>query len=80
MNFSVTTFWEDSIQYVTINKRINNDWYVACYDIISQRKNSPNNFLDNFTNNKNKKKLLMKFIITLIAVVMFGVIFKYFNS
>jgi curved DNA-binding protein CbpA len=83
-NYSMTSFFENSIEIVIINKRSGSNWYYAGYEIISQPKKQSVN-TETYSNstrytscsNKNPYWLFLKCVIIL---VIFGVIFQQCNS
>jgi curved DNA-binding protein CbpA len=85
MNYSMTSFYEGSIEYVLINKRKNNDWYICNYESILPQKassfgNRTYNYSYNKKNNRKEKKTFSIFIKLVIAIIFFGLIFNHFNN
>jgi len=84
-NYSMTSFFEGSIEYVIINKRINDNWYISEYKNKSQKKNilsdTQTYYNTNYYKSKSKESnpygILVKIVI---AVVIFGIIFNHFNN
>jgi len=83
--YSMTSYFEGSIEYVIINKKTGNDWYYAGYEINSRKNNttpyyqSYNNSYYNSSKSKERNPFSI-FIKIIIAVIIFGVIFNYFNN
>jgi len=81
----MTSFFEGSIEYVIINKRINDNWYISEYKNKSQKKNilsdTQTYYNTNYYKSKSKESnpygILVKIVI---AVVIFGIIFNHFNN
>ncbi|MCL2208967.1 MAG: DnaJ domain-containing protein [Treponema sp.] len=85
MNYSMTSFYEGSIEYVLINKRKNNEWYICNYEsILPQKTSSPGTKKYNYPN-KKKSKLKGKSLFSLsvkiiIAIIIFGIFYNHFNG
>jgi len=84
-NYSMTSFFEGSIEYVVINKRANDNWYISAYEINSEKKNilsdtqtyNNTNYYMSKSKESNPFGILVKIVI---AVVIFGIIFNHFNN
>jgi curved DNA-binding protein CbpA len=82
MNYSMTSYWEGSIEYVIINKRTNNDWYYTAYEIKSSSKETYSHKNNNTrsTDYSKQKNPFSIFIKIVIAVVIFCLIYQRFNG
>jgi len=88
--FSTSLFWKGSVKYVAINKKSGSNWYVACYEIMSQPKKKAENketYYNSYqytsnTNTNYSEKLIPFWTIVkmLIAIAIFGVIFYQCNN
>jgi hypothetical protein len=82
-NFSMTSFFEGSIEYVVINKRSGRSWYIACYEIIPQPAKQPNSSETYYKSNKShtrQKNSLGTFLKVILAIVISSVLFQQCNS
>jgi curved DNA-binding protein CbpA len=84
MNYSTTSLWEGSTEYVVINKRQDNNWYVSGYKIKSQQNNTTQNtqakYKPSYKKNKTKERNYIGIYVKLIVVaIIFIAIFNYFN-
>ena len=84
MNYSTTSLWEGSTEYVVINKRQDNNWYVSGYKIKSQQNNTTQNtqtkHKPRYKKNKTKERNYISMYVKLIIVaIIFIAIFNYFN-
>ena len=82
-NFSMTSFFESSIEYVVINKRAGRSWYIACYEIIQQPVKQPNTSKTCYKSNKGhsrQKGSLSVLLKIILAIVISSVLFKQCSS
>jgi len=85
MDYSVTSFWERSIECVVINKKAGSNWYTACYEIISQSKkqtSASNTYYNSnqYTSYSKEKIPFWKFVKVVIAIVIFTITFHQCNN
>ncbi|MCL2791890.1 MAG: DnaJ domain-containing protein [Spirochaetaceae bacterium] len=86
LNYSMTSFWEGSMEFVFINKRSGSNWYIAGYKIFSQPKKqtassqtyyNSNQYNTSYSKDKNPFWVFVKIVI---AVAIFGIIFQQCNN
>ena len=82
MNFSMTSFWEGSIEYIIINKRSNNNWHSAGYEIYTENNTNTKttNKTQKNTYNNAENNPLSAFIKSMITIIIFIFIFSLFNN
>jgi len=78
-NYSMTSFFEGSIEYVVINKRFNDNWYISGYEIKPQKKNTSSGQAYNKSYSKESNPFGV-FVKILIAVIIFVIILNIFNN
>lgn len=84
LNYSVTSFVEGSIEFVIINKRTVNNWYIAGYEIFSElkktSKNSESHYnSDQYTSYSRYRNPVWIFVKIIVVIVIFGAIFHQCN-
>ena len=86
LNYSMTSFWEGSTEFVIINKRAGSNWYFAGYKIFSQPKKqaassqtyyNSNQYNTSYSKDENPFWVFVKIVI---AIAIFGVIFQQCNN
>jgi len=87
--YSMTSYFEGSLEYVIINKKSGNNWYCSGYEINpkpknninnnSEYKNNTNSFKQNYNYSKQRNPFWV-FIKIVIAVIIFVVIFQQCNG
>jgi len=83
MDFSMTSCWDGSIEYVIINKRSGNNWYFAAFEVKTKKKpaNTRSNYNSNSAYSCSKKKYSFgSFIKVVVAIIVIGFFYQQCSS
>jgi len=81
LNYSMTSSWDESIEYIVINKRADSNWYSAVYKINRQPEEKSSNSEKpyhsyQYSNHSKQSNSFWKFVKVVIAIAILVVIFN----